>query len=242
MWKEKLTIQGREYLLVVHLERRRDARASIGKKGVNLRIPLNTSREEQAKQIRSLKQWAIKKLEENPMEIKGKGSKTYQDNEILNLRGKEYTVRFLCSNQNRTSVRLKENTVLFNIPSILKEELRKKHISLLLSRLMAKENLVSIQQKVQLLNQNYFNFKLGDVALKYNISNWGSCSPEGNIHLSTRLLFAPEEVIDYVCIHELAHLKEKNHSKNFWSLVKQAIPDYKEKKKWLRQNKDECWF
>jgi len=56
------------------------------------------------------------------------------------------------------------------------------------------------------------------------------------------LLFAPDEVIDYVCIHELAHLKERNHSPEFWKLVEGALPDYREKEKWLKENSDQCWF
>ena len=56
------------------------------------------------------------------------------------------------------------------------------------------------------------------IFLKYNHSNWGSCSHNGNINLSTRLLFAPEAVQDYVIVHELAHLVEPNHSDRFWAL------------------------
>ena len=70
--------------------------------------------------------------------------------------------------------------------------------------------------------------------MKYNHSNWGSCSSKGNINLSTRLLFAPDDVIDYVIIHELAHRIEMNHSPRFWKLVSDAMPDYKEKEKWLK--------
>jgi len=56
-------------------------------------------------------------------------------------------------------------------------------------------------------------------------SRWGSCSEAGNINVSTRLLFAPDEVLESVCIHELAHLIERNHSEKFWALVEQAMPN-----------------
>ena len=78
--------------------------------------------------------------------------------------------------------------------------------------------------------------------LKYNTSSWGTCSSSKNINLSTRLLFAPDGVIEYVCIHELAHMLEMNHSERFWNLVERAMPDYKEKIDWLKQNEDQCWF
>jgi predicted metal-dependent hydrolase len=65
---------------------------------------------------------------------------------------------------------------------------------------------------------------------------WGSCSSKGNLNFSWRLILAPLEVIDYVIIHELSHLKELNHSKNFWNEVKKCIPEYKEYHDWLRKN------
>ena len=65
---------------------------------------------------------------------------------------------------------------------------------------------------------------------------FGSCSSKRNINIAYRLLFAPREVFRYVCLHELAHLKEMNHSKRFWSLVAGAMPDYKGHEKWLRDS------
>lgn len=62
---------------------------------------------------------------------------------------------------------------------------------------------------------------------------WGSCSTSGNINFSWRLMYAPPEVIDYVVVHELAHLKEANHSSNFWALVRGILPDFKKHKSWL---------
>lgn len=67
-------------------------------------------------------------------------------------------------------------------------------------------------------------------------SRWGSCSHDGVISLCWRLIFAPPEVFNYVIAHELAHLKEMNHSKAFWDEVKRICPDYKFHYKWLKTN------
>ncbi|MBK7452806.1 MAG: M48 family metallopeptidase [Anaerolineales bacterium] len=67
-------------------------------------------------------------------------------------------------------------------------------------------------------------------------TRWGSCSPDGTLNFTWRLVMAPLEVIDYVVIHELAHLRVKNHSSKFWDVVKAIDPQYKEKRKWLREN------
>ncbi len=66
---------------------------------------------------------------------------------------------------------------------------------------------------------------------------WGSCSAKGNLNFSWRLIMAPLRVIDYVVVHELAHLEEKNHSKSFWNKVKIMQPDYARHKSWLKENR-----
>ena len=71
-------------------------------------------------------------------------------------------------------------------------------------------------------------------------SKWGSCSHTGKMTLSTRLLFAPEEVQDYVIIHELCHLEELNHSDRFWRLVERFDPTYEEKEDWLKEYGHYC--
>ncbi|MBI5182139.1 MAG: M48 family metallopeptidase [Nitrospirae bacterium] len=80
--------------------------------------------------------------------------------------------------------------------------------------------------------------------LKYNkirISNalrrWGSCSAKGNLNFSWRLIMSPLRVIDYVVVHELAHIEENNHSKRFWDKVKIMMPDYEQHKEWLKENR-----
>jgi len=58
-------------------------------------------------------------------------------------------------------------------------------------------------------------------------SRWGSCSSKGNLNFSWRLMLAGEDVIDYVVVHELAHLREMNHSPRFWAIVAEVLPNYK---------------
>ncbi|MFC1722055.1 M48 family metallopeptidase [Patescibacteria group bacterium] len=65
---------------------------------------------------------------------------------------------------------------------------------------------------------------------------WGSCSSNKTISLNWKLIFVPEEVFDYVVIHELSHIKHMNHSQKFWNEVKNYCPNYKTHKKWLKNN------
>lgn len=72
------------------------------------------------------------------------------------------------------------------------------------------------------------------ISLKDTTSQWGSCSGEGNLSFSWRLIFAPLEVARYVVIHEVCHLAEMNHSQRFWALVGSIDPDFKVHRKWLK--------
>ena len=67
-------------------------------------------------------------------------------------------------------------------------------------------------------------------------TRWGSCSPNGSLNFSWRLIMAPIEVVDYVVVHELAHTVFHNHSRRFWNKVEKIMPGYKERRKWLRKN------
>ncbi|MDK2125958.1 M48 family metallopeptidase [Parachitinimonas caeni] len=72
--------------------------------------------------------------------------------------------------------------------------------------------------------------------LSHAKTRWGSCSSAGAIRLNWRLMQAPPAVIDYVLIHELAHLRELNHSDRFWQIVASVCPNYKHHRQFLRQN------
>jgi predicted metal-dependent hydrolase len=79
----------------------------------------------------------------------------------------------------------------------------------------------------------YFDVEYNKVSIKSQKSRWASCSKKGNLHFNLLLAAAPPDVIDYVIIHELVHLIEFDHSRQFWQLVKEADPDYKKHREWL---------
>ena len=74
------------------------------------------------------------------------------------------------------------------------------------------------------------------VTIKDQRTVWGSCSRKKNLNFNWRLAAVPPEALDYIVIHELCHLREMNHSKRFWDLVRLTCPDYPARRKWLRKN------
>ena len=73
-------------------------------------------------------------------------------------------------------------------------------------------------------------------------TRWGSCSSKGNLNFNWRLILGPEHVLEYVVVHELAHLKEKSHNEDFWSIVREVYPDYKKSNRWLSENSSKLIF
>ncbi len=76
----------------------------------------------------------------------------------------------------------------------------------------------------------------GRLTLRDTRSRWGSCSSEGNLMFSWRLVMAPPRVLEYVAAHEVAHLRHMDHSEAFWETVETLFPDHKVERSWLRQN------
>lgn len=74
------------------------------------------------------------------------------------------------------------------------------------------------------------------ITIRTQHTRWGSCSGQGNLNFNRLLALVPREVLDYVVVHELCHLREMNHSPKFWALVESILPDYKAHKKWLKEN------
>ena len=167
----------------------------------------------------------------------------YYDGQEYPVGDRSYVLEIKEAKRKTLSAKVTGQIISITIPKDLNAEVRSKSIKAILSRIISKDLKPEIIRRVQELN--YLHFKIPDinnVALKYNTSNWGSCSTNGNINLSSRLLFAPQAVIDYVIIHELAHFFERNHSTRFWDRVREAMPEYKLHEKWLKEHGEHCDF
>ncbi|MES2436912.1 MAG: SprT family zinc-dependent metalloprotease [Patescibacteria group bacterium] len=92
-----------------------------------------------------------------------------------------------------------------------------------------------ITERVLYFNQIY-KFPFKDIRIKNQSSRWGSCSAKGNLNFNYGLVKIPQDLADYIVVHELCHLKEMNHGKNFWALVAQVLPHYKELRMRLKRD------
>lgn len=97
------------------------------------------------------------------------------------------------------------------------------------------EVFVLVEKRVEFYNKIY-GYSFNKIYIKNQKTRWGSCSKKGNLNLNYKILFLPEDLRDYIIVHEICHLKELNHSQKFWNLVAKAFPEYSRIKKELNRN------
>lgn len=168
------------------------------------------------------KEWIREKLRDLPKQV------PFKNGEILPILGRDRMIIVLYNPALKgTDIQLKKDEllVLTNKPD---PSVRIKRFLIDLAR----EKLTELAlEKTALLRR-----RLLDVQVKDTRSRWGSCTEDGRISFSWRLLFAPMKAIDYVVAHECAHLVHMDHSENFWRVCERASRDYEEGKDWMLRN------
>ncbi len=237
-----LHINGQDIPAKIIRERRSSVRAYIGKDHVILRFPTQLTEADYLHHRARMEAWLTKQFQHREGLTQRYEKADYLDGDTLRVGQRQYQLHIGTEARKTSSGNVKAGHIRLRLSHHLTPEQRSEAIRTLLSRLIADDYLPAITQRVVALNAQFFQKPIRSVRLKYNHSNWGSCSTSGNVNFSTRLLFAPPDVVDYVIIHELAHLVEMNHSDRFWRLVASAMPDYEAKEAWLKEFGAKCDF
>ena len=101
-------------------------------------------------------------------------------------------------------------------------------------KLLADKALEVIPMRVEYF-ANIMGVTYGNITIRNQKTRWGSCSSAGNVNFNYQLYYLPDELLDYVVVHELAHRRHMNHSKEFWSEVERYCPDYRVRRKQLKE-------
>jgi predicted metal-dependent hydrolase len=198
-------------------------------KGVVVRAPKRASDREIHGFLMKKAPWILRKLDEVQQRAAETPNHTYRGGDVFLYRGEQYLLRISPVQKNQVNltgqeivVNVKPGTPMENIPAML----RKWYLA----------------RARELLNErvSFYSRELGvtpaRVAIRNQSRRWGSCSSKGNVNLNWKLVMAPPAVLDYVVAHELCHLRYPNHRPEFWRLLATLMPDYGERRLWLKKN------
>lgn len=184
--------------------------------------PIEMTKKEIEDLIISKKQWILKKQKILSMR------KKLEPNKILYL-GKEYNVKIIKrTGLKKNFITLYDDTFFINVSSLDKVELQ-------IKKWFKEETLKMVNEYVEKYS-GYFKCKPKSIKIKEQKTRWGSCSYDNNLNINWRLSMAKKEALEYVVVHEMCHMVYKNHSSDFWNLVKKLMDNYEENSKYLDDN------
>ncbi len=235
---EKITAGGREIEYHIRRGKRKKSIAiSISSAcQVVVLAPQVLSKENIREVVRKKSRWILKKQADFKKLRELYPEKEYVSGERLLFLGRKYRLKLLDAEDDsapepaiigrRLLIKINKSLVLENRKKTIKEVLAKWYYSraseILLQRAKRYSELLNlVPNKILVRNQQ---------------KRWGSCSRSGILRFNWRIALAPISIIDYVVVHEICHLKEKNHSGEFWKQVSLVVPDYKKRRQWLRDN------
>lgn len=216
-----------EYRVVRSPKRRKLTITVERDRAIVIHAPVGTSDEEVQRVVDSKRQWLFEKLN-HPQKYRAKPhppGKEVVNGESAPYLGRDYQIEVA-----ETASGEIELGSLFVVPAAH----RSKCLHVLRDWYIARANehiLPRVVQHARELGVEFESAKIVD-----NRYRWGSCTPRGTIHFNWRLIKAPMFVIDYVIMHELAHLIEENHTPRFWNIVRAHSPAVGKAKTWLKEN------
>lgn len=228
--KVMLTIH--ELSIQIKRSKRRTLGLSVNKCQVTAHAPLKLPEQKIRDFIELKLPWIRKALEKQSLRPVSH-NKTFEAGEVFLFLGEEYRLAF--QSNSAISVQLEKGILIVYSGANAAMAGNKVWIQRQLKQWYSQQALKYLTERSQ-----YFSKKMRlhylSIKIQHYKSKWGSCSIQGHIHYNYLIMLAPPEIIDYLVVHELAHLKHHNHSPCFWQLVAIFVPQYKECRRWLKDN------
>ncbi len=214
-------------IIIKRTKRKKTISISIKEGKVIVISPRLTSKHYIESIVEKKKKWIIKKLEEENFKNNIK-KRVFLDGETFLKFGKEKTLVYNKSSFNRVI----ETNYLIKVYCCSEKDIKKQLES------WYKESLNCYLKKKLELFKTIMKVDYKDFSVKFYKSRLGSCSYKGSLSFNWKIAMMPYDIINYIIIHELSHLRYFDHSKSFWKCVEKFCPDYKEKKIWIKKNKN----
>ena len=133
-------------------------------------------------------------------------------------------------------IQLESKQLQITVPENIEQDVIKINVDKAIKEVLKRNTEIIIHNRLPYWRK-ITGFEYNQVKVRDAITRYGSCMPaKKNLYFSSRLIMLPENVVDAIIVHELCHMKYKNHNKDFYDLVATYIPDYKEIDKWLKIN------
>lgn len=202
---------------------------------IEVRTPIAKSLEETRNLIRGKAEWILKKQYEYRHAIHQIRKPTFGENSTLPYLGKNYPLK-INKNQTKSRLRFIDNEFIVDITKANITKETKLQINELYKEWLNENAYPILWAKVQSIAKKV-GINIQKISIKKNLkSRWGSVTKNNTINFNIHLIKAPEDVIDYIVLHEICHLEIKGHSHHYWELVHRYLPDYQEKIDWLNIN------
>ena len=231
----RVRIQGTDIeYRVMKTRRNRYIRLTVsGRSGVRVSAPWGVPERDLHAMVREKGEWILDRLRHfRELELRQPRWR-YADGQQVLIGGTWRTLRVVSWEWNAGKVSLENGEMIVRVPfRFLRDE---RVIADLFIRWLRRWAQQEIPRRVAHFAKQT-GLEPARLSIRAQRSKWGSCSADGNVNLNMRLMLAPPEVLDYVIIHELAHLRELNHSPRFWRLVERFCPDRARHQKWLREH------
>ncbi|MEQ1559719.1 MAG: SprT family zinc-dependent metalloprotease [Methyloglobulus sp.] len=157
----------------------------------------------------------------------------YKTGAEMTYLGNHYPLMLKPSKLKRVKVEFADGYTI-HVPDAMKPDDCQPAIREAMIRWMKKQTKQHVEQMVEIHASKQQLFPRA-ITIKTQKSRWGSCGIHNDININWLLIMAPKEVLEYVVVHELCHIKVKNHSSKFWSLVAEHMPDYQNRRNWLKK-------
>jgi len=217
--------------LPIHIEfkRKKNSSATVRDGEIVLRIASHLTRSERERHIQTLTERMQHKLARTSS---NKTEPDLTDGTVLTIFGQRLMLHLITDTSRKVNrIEIQQKAIRITLNTTLSSA----ELHALLRSKLARHFQPTLVDFVQKLNKQTVNSpRLAHIRFRQQRSRWGSCSVIGNINISSRLLFLPQELLGYVCLHELCHLKEMNHSGRYWALVKKFMPEYEKYRKELK--------
>ncbi|MHB9029805.1 MAG: M48 family metallopeptidase [Candidatus Latescibacterota bacterium] len=198
---------------------------------VTVRIPQRVDERFARKILEDKADWVRLKLAQNLNRKEMHRPKEYRDGEEFLYLGEKYLLEKITG---RKGVNLRDGRLCVGVPSGLNGNGRKT-VAAHIHGWYRDQALDYLAERV-LFFRDRLKVYPKTMRLKKLKSRWGSCSSRGNLNFNWLIIMAPPAVVDYVVVHELCHCLQQNHSPRFWALVESILPDYRDRRTWLRVN------